>query len=215
MSIVRTKHVHLELIDYLEGSVDAAARRRITEHLDTCKRCREEMETIAPAVSELKTMPEETVPQTYFAGFLPRVHESLQKKREKKPLWNPRAVYVTVPVLSFVVLFFLLLNVPVLERKPNLHETIRPLIVDLSPDDIAEVMGSRLHGEVLNETENPAVYNTMMRKQYNAAKVVKDALDDKSMSLSLNENDYQGVIESLNDDQVDHIIVRLKERTIL
>jgi hypothetical protein len=87
--------------------------------------------------------------------------------------------------------------------------------VDLSPDDIAEVMGSRLHGEVLNETENPAVYNTMMRKQYNAAKVVKDALEDKSMSLSLNENDYQGVIESLNDDQVDHIIVRLKERTIL
>ena len=32
---------------------------------------------------------------------------------------------------------------------------------------------------------------------------------------SLNENDYQVVIESMNDEQVDHILVRLKERSLL
>jgi hypothetical protein len=212
---VRTKHVHFELVDYLENGLDEAARRRISGHLNSCERCREDMETLASALSRLKELPADSLPRSYFTGFLPRVRQRLDQKAEKKQVWTPRVIYVAAPVLSLMVLIFLLLKVPVFERQSLQSDALRPMIVSLSPDEIAEVMGSRLHGEVMNEAENPSVYNTVIKKQYNAVNVVKDALKDKSASLVLNENDYQGMIESLNDEQVDHIIVRLKEREVL
>lgn len=212
---MHTRHVHLDLVDYLENNVDEAAQYRISEHLRKCERCREDMETIASALSGLKSVSAESLPQAYFTGFLSRVRESLEKKSEKNIRWNPRIVYVTAPVLSIMVFIFLLLKAPLPDQPQILKESIMSIIVNLSPDDIAEVMGSQLHGEVMLEAENPQAYNLLLKKQFNASKVVKDALDDKSVSPSLNENDYQVVIESMNDEQVDHILVRLKERSLL
>ena len=215
MSIVHTRHVHLDLVDYLEKNIDDAAQHRISEHLKTCERCREDMETVASALYGLKSELSESLPQAYFAGFLPRLRKSLDRKPEKILRWNPRIVYVTAPVLSIMVFIFLLLKTPLPDRPQILKETIMPIIVNLSTDDIAEVMGSQLHGEVMIEAENPLAYNMLLKKQFNASKVVKDALNDKSVLTSLNENDYQVAIESMNDEQVDHILVRLKERPLL
>jgi anti-sigma factor RsiW len=212
---VHTRHVHLELIDYLENVLEEPERRRIADHLDICEECRADMETIASVLSGLRSAPVDAPPKAYFTNFLPRLRERLVKKQTRQSAWYLRAGFFAAPAISLMILIFLFSKAPELDRSSVAEANLRPIISNLSSDDIAEVMGTQVHGETLSETENTSVYNTVIKKQYSVKNVVKSAIDDKSVSPALNETDYQSVIESLNDRQVDNILARLKERTLL
>ena len=210
-----TRHIQFEIADYFDGKLDEAARHRVEEHLNVCERCREDLEIISSALSNIKTLPADSAPPAYFESFLPRLRKNIDGKHGKKRTWNPKLVPAAASALALAVFVFVFLQISAPGRQSGLKDSFKPLIAGLSVDEMAEVMGSQLHGEILFEAENPAAYNTVYKRQFDAENVVKDAIGEKIITPSLTENDYQGVIESLNEEQVDRFILRLKERTIL
>lgn len=93
------------LIDYAEGTLDAAGKSRIEEALRNSHRLRTELAALRTTFGLLQHLDEESVPNHYFTNFLPRVRERLVRKRMfhrmSVPLWLQK---VSAPLLTSVII---------------------------------------------------------------------------------------------------------------
>ncbi len=95
------KYCENRLLLYLEGQLDEATHRRISDHLSGCEKCREKLEALQAVWSA--TAPEMPVPN----GFIFQVHRRLElATRRKSPIveiWKKLALPVLKPV-AFILL---------------------------------------------------------------------------------------------------------------
>lgn len=59
------EHVHGLLSDYLNNSLDDAERQRVQAHLETCRECRRDYESLRQTVQILRQVPRQPVPRSF------------------------------------------------------------------------------------------------------------------------------------------------------
>ncbi len=105
-------HVDSDLLAYLDGELDAAARDRVEAHLAGCPQCADELAELRRLRAELRaTFPAALTPVRLPAAADRRIREQLRTRTERPrawwALWQWRGVAAQV-TLTLLVLFFVI-----------------------------------------------------------------------------------------------------------
>ncbi|OGF50628.1 MAG: hypothetical protein A2231_11610 [Candidatus Firestonebacteria bacterium RIFOXYA2_FULL_40_8] len=94
--------------DFYDNTLSAYKREAVSKHLLTCKRCSLKYKTFKEAVSYIKTVPDEILPESFYSGLDRKLEEA------GKPFYlrfQPYLTFKNAAVGAFGVVFGLILGV--------------------------------------------------------------------------------------------------------
>ncbi|MFQ5840198.1 MAG: zf-HC2 domain-containing protein [Candidatus Methylomirabilales bacterium] len=157
---MRCEEIHERLSAYLEGEIDAAARERIAEHLETCAHCRQELALLQRTVSTLQSLEEIDVPPRLTAEIRAGIHgqRAAWWRQLVTRIFYP--VHIKVPIEAMVLLLIALGAVYLFRTSPELARAPEPQApaasktarIDRSPSLVTE--GTRGQDEIAIRKES-------------------------------------------------------------
>lgn len=91
---MKCKHVQKKLLDYFEGVLDPRTQLRISEHLQQCPVCAQELRDIEQTVTLLQSVPIQEPPEAFWPDFTTNVMREVRKA--EAPL-TPERVFFFFP----------------------------------------------------------------------------------------------------------------------
>ena len=77
-----------KLSEYLDARLPGGERGRVTEHLESCSRCREELDSLRATISHLRQLPQHTLPRSFtLAGPPPQIAAGRSDQTRWVPAW--------------------------------------------------------------------------------------------------------------------------------
>lgn len=103
---MKCRQVRRLLIDFYEGELGGQTQRCLEVHLDSCPKCRTELESLKSALEALKPNAAEPPPEGFWGAYLAGVRAKIDAKRERR--WLPKLVPAfEVAVVLIVAAIFL------------------------------------------------------------------------------------------------------------
>mgnify|MGYP001606386951 FL=1 len=214
---MRTEHIKYLLPDYLNRRLDEELREAVESHLRTCTQCREEMEALRDAFEYLRTHAPERPSASYFATILPRVRQRLERKETGSFLSHPLFVRLVAPLAVAALAIVLLLRVPFFrtesEREVN---PLRSVVTGTSTEEIAQAVLEHSRQQPLSNNLSGEI-SSLIAEQVIRHQFLEDEIDLQSASSlePLFNSASTHAIEELTESEVDALLQRLGERTIL
>jgi anti-sigma factor RsiW len=225
MSDVHTEHIEYHLPDYVNGKLDEGLKETVESHLRSCASCRLEEERVRDVVLSLRGHQPASPAPSYFATILPRVRERLNRVDSPSFLAHPLASTASrlvgrlaLPLAAAAVALVLLVRFPIASGVGgSALNSMKIAVGNLSSDELAEAVldESRQHPfvSVLGDHELAAAVPDKIVEQhlftkefYSQTSEVMGPLFDVTPSQA---------IEGLSDTEVDALLQRLAERTML
>jgi predicted anti-sigma-YlaC factor YlaD len=118
-------HPERELIPFLRGELDTAAREGVARHLEGCGACRAALDDAAGLLRDLaRTVP--APPEIHWGRYRAEVRERLEARRTARASWR-RWLTWPVPVAASAALAAALLLVTLLPLGPGVQRGPQPL----------------------------------------------------------------------------------------
>ena len=215
---MRTEHIKYLLPDYLNRRLDEELREAVESHLRTCTQCREEMEALRDAFEYLRTHAPERPSASYFATILPRVRQRLERKETGSFLSHPLFVRLVAPLAVAALAIVLLLRVPFFrtesEREVN---PLRSVVTGTSTEEIAQAVFEYSRQQPLGNDLSEGEISSLVAAQVIRHQFLEEEIDLQSASslVPLFNSASTHAIEELTESEVDALLQRLGERTIL
>lgn len=215
---MRTEHIKYLLPDYVNGRLDEELREAVESHLRTCTQCREEMEALRDAFEYLRTHAPERPSASYFATILPRVRQRLERKETGSFLSHPLFVRLVAPLAVAALAIVLLLHVPFFrtesEREIN---PLRSVVTGTSTEEIAQAVLEHSRQQPLGNDLSEGEISSLVAAQVIRHQFLEEEIDLQSASSlePLFNSASTHAIEELSESEVDALLQRLGERTIL
>ena len=199
------EHVSLELADLVSNELSDSDRRRIERHLAGCPSCREEWQSIHLLADHQRPKPQ--VPSGYFAGLPARI---LKRRTEQRPVRTAAWVSAlageylapaAAGALIVIGLWSVSFNSPDTPAAPSLPVTSAEVAeYVVSNEQWASVELSPLVGDLLSE-------RLLVARETEG--VFTPGLED------LEQPSVPDIIAGLNDEELEALINRMNERSVL
>ncbi|MCX6135447.1 MAG: zf-HC2 domain-containing protein [Ignavibacteriales bacterium] len=213
---MRTEHVEYLLPDYLKGMLEESLRPGVESHLAECAACRAELEQLRPAMALLDSLEVRPPYEGYFSAMVPRVRERLQRRRIFDFVTHPLFARFAVPLAVGALLLVILLRVPDAVREAGGERNpLQAVVHGLETEDLVDVVLDQqdrqaISGNGENET------NSMLAVPFLQGDLLLAGADQLLLS---NESVLDAAIpehlDQLSPSEVDVLVARLGERTIL
>lgn len=214
---MRIEHIEFLLPDYLNKKLEESLRPGVELHLEQCASCRAELAELRKAFEELEAHQFSGPPDGYFTTVLPRVRERLEKKQAKPWYAHPLLIRIATPLAAGALALVLLTHVPLpvndSEREPN---PLQPVLVGVATEELVEVVLDQVHQQLLTTPLGESETSSLL-----ALRVLgRDHLLADADPLSLTDDPVLGgggpeSLDQLSDSDIDTIVQRLGERTML
>ncbi|MGD8594050.1 MAG: zf-HC2 domain-containing protein [Gammaproteobacteria bacterium] len=90
MNSPNCEQIQAELLDYLEQEMSAAERKRVTEHLAECEKCKKEYKGLRAMLNNAKNLPIEDPGEEFWRQLPLNVLDEVRRERVKQA-WRARA----------------------------------------------------------------------------------------------------------------------------
>lgn len=223
---MHTDHVEYLLPDFVNGKLDEQLKETVELHLRSCPACRLEEERVREAFLYLDAHRSASPGPAYFGTILPRVRQRTEHTGSASSLLSrafastPSRLLsrVALPLAAAAVGIALLLQFPIAPREGgSFLNSMRVAVGDVSADDVTEAVidesRQRAFTSPLGDHELATAVPDRIVEQhlfteefYSQASEVTGPLFDVTPSQA---------VEGLSDSEVDALLQRLAERTML
>jgi hypothetical protein len=189
------------LIDYAEGTLDPVQKQHVENILRDSSDAQRDYDAIRCAFAELQKVENDQVPNFYFENFVPRLNETISKKKEKSlfilPAWIYKAALPFAAVMITISIFGLY-NILNPAQQENL--------ADLNLKDIDQ---SKL-GEIIffkDAINLPQLSSTEIDQDLIAEHIVptsglyENAISDRQILSQLDDSQIEYIVDHLNSIQ--------------
>ncbi|MBI2618633.1 MAG: zf-HC2 domain-containing protein [Ignavibacteriales bacterium] len=224
MSNERINHPEFQhmLPDYLTQSLDEEQRDKLEQHLEVCADCRATVESLKRLFGKLASRAPAVPPVNYFSTVLPRIRVRLQFSKRPSILSRlfpvRRALDSSIqllvdrwlaPIVTVVITVVLVSHIELGESESG--NGLRSVVNSLTADELAEVFVGQAQEESLTSLGVVDVFSADVLNQAEAQELFGAILDDETIDEYV---PLQGFPE-LNEREVETLLQRLKERTML
>ncbi len=204
-------HILHELPDYLTGRLDEQSRRKLEDHLKLCSRCQSELDEIRIAIEMVRDHKAWEPPAEYWTSLLPRVKRRIQEASASQGVVSRSAVSIWIerlaPAAALAVGILLVIRTVAFESgkvaDQAYGEEFRTLVQMLEVAELAElvepVVAPPSVVPSVQEVDESGLLSELLAEDYSAFEPLY--LFDVSTGL-----------ESLTDDDVEEVLMRLNER---
>jgi anti-sigma factor RsiW len=215
---MHTDHIEYLLPDYVSGKLDEELKEAVELHLRSCVSCRLEADRVREVVLFLDAHRPNAPAPSYFTTVLPRLRRRLQQKESPSLLSRPVVARLALPLAVAALSIVLLLHLPVVPGESgSLLNSMRVAVGDVSADDLTQAVmdESRQHPfvSVLGDHELAAAVPDRIVEQH---LFTEDFYSQASEAMGpLFDITPSQAIEGLSDSEIDALLQRLVERTML
>jgi len=198
------------LIDYAEGILTPEQKIKLEELLYVSPEMRNDLKLIQFAMTELRSVSGEKVPEHYFTNFLPRLREKIDTKIQYQykfiPFWA-KTIISPMMVIMLVVSLFSLYQI----LKPEHY--VSPLYSVVKDMDVSD-LDEAFHNTANFETEATLVPagEANYKNQLTEKKLTKAVMNTDMLGLNQRYeniiNDRQ-IIAQLDESEIETIVERL------
>jgi hypothetical protein len=214
---VRIEHIESLLPEYCKGTLADSLRPGVEEHLQHCSSCRIALMELEQTIQLLESREAAAPPSRYFATILPRVRERLEGEESRNILANPLLTRLALPIGAAVLVLFILLSLPFPANEPEIggnplqavmHGSTTGELVDVVLDmvQLQPLSSPTVEGETTSMLGVHVLRGEHLLANINEVTVAEEFTQDESMSDEL---------ELLNDADLEALVQRLGERTVL
>ncbi len=120
------------LSPYIDGEISGKNRRRVEEHLRSCRVCRNELEALRATVRTIRGEGRETARELRSGSIWPLVRSELVRegkapfsfrRRNRIRLWRRRKVWVGAGLAVAAAVFLVILS-PIIRRPAEIYSSI-------------------------------------------------------------------------------------------
>lgn len=204
--------LHERLIDYVEGNISPEQKTEIETILTQSPQMQNEFDLIQSALTELRNISDEDVPNHYFSNFLPRFRDRLDSGKVHLPMFMPEwyRLFSTPLVVSAIVLSIIIMYQTF--SPEQLHSSIYSLVNDMERSEMNSIV----------DESTDFVLNS--RNTRNADILVGDVSSDSIVESKLAEDmlvldvsSYQSeheLISDLGDKEIEQVLDRLDKPNV-
>jgi len=91
------KEVRELFFEYREGALSALKKESVAKHLLACKDCAREYKTMSEALSYIKCVPDEQIPESFYRGLEKKIEQA------ETPFYARFAAYLTLQNTAMAV----------------------------------------------------------------------------------------------------------------
>lgn len=203
--------------EFMNMSISEAERTGLEMHLENCRQCRKLIEVHMDLKPYLSNYNSETPPEGYFTNLLPNIRNRLESKKNRSPIDYLLGKRYALPLVVTTIIVALIFSVPGSNSNYGREYSNGQYATDsASEESILEYANMHVRdmsiAPLIAQEEN--ILATLDKDLINLqiAKVVFSGYDELGISTYLNGN---SLIESMSDQEIDYVVQRLTERTIL
>src|SRR3989339_1381438 len=219
MSAVHTLHVKSLLPDYLTGQLDTGLREEVEVHLRDCPSCRGDYEEMRELVGSLRGHPRKHPSSSYFSNLLPRVRERLGRRGRFAWIDHPLIVRLVSPLAAAALIVILMLELPLVRQQAGGGEggELLGMVEAFSTDDLSQIVIEQGHHQLLVETEQEitvphSLVDRVLSRELSLSTGVSDPL---LMPFTTMGGITSESLNALSEPEVDRLLQRLEERSVL
>jgi predicted anti-sigma-YlaC factor YlaD len=210
---VHTVHQTNLLPDYVRETLDGDARRAVEQHLVECADCRGEVEALRTVIEHLGRERFEAPPTPYFVTLLPRIRMRLESRTQWSRLRSLYHSRFALPLATAGLIVALLLHAPFGSRfgVPLPLENLAAIDAGDVADLLFQQPGTAL-ADVAQQYAVESIPADVINRQL-AAQL--SSMGNGSALSEWAELSTDQLLKDWSDDEVDILVQRLGERTIL
>ena len=221
MYVMKCDEVSYLLVELSEGTISPENRKRVDEHVASCKRCTEDLALIRTAFETLRTTEPEDVPTHYFSNLIPRLRQRIEEKPARRfvfgvPGWAQRLL---APVSAAAVVVCMIgLYVTLHPANDSGQSQLVQLVSQYPKDEMDGVAEMASYSPVLMRTTelNRGVIEMLPNITLVSQGLDQQLVDDEMahghrLAVFLAADDSY---EDITDEEVDSVIERLNQTTL-
>ncbi len=213
---MHTEHVEYLLPDYASGMLEASLLPWVESHLSECPSCRSELEQLRTSMASLAAHEPKPPHDKYFSTVLPRVRARLEDRRSASLFAHPLVTRFAAPLAAGALVLVILFRVPFTVRDSGIDRNpLQPVMHGLEAEELVDVILDQSqrqtissHGE--SETSSLLAMSFLHSEHLLAGAEQLPLPNESVLDVGVPEN-----LDQLNPAEVDALVTRLGERTIL
>ncbi len=189
--------IKYNLLDYIKGKVSNDEHKHMEEHISKCESCQREAEELLSFYELVKNEVIWRPEDTFWASLLPRIHHTLDNR--KVQLFPQLILKYIMPISAAIVLVIFSINYFRLMLSSTSKEEIT--FSQLQPDELQYYIDQQ---SIVGE--DVGILNTHYAKTPDDDVVIIEDILQSDKYSSINEIDYETIIESIDDQEINNLV---------
>ena len=179
---MRTNHCHNILPDYVRGVLSNQDAADVEAHLRQCPSCRGELEEVRHVLETIQHAGAGSVPKSYFASILPRVHQRLDGKKHFE--WGKSLVVnkLLFPLGVAVVAAILIWHIPLPKSTRGQVDPLFAVVDSATSEDIGEILQDEMTLQDRSSLDTVILSRALSDDQFVERELVQEALVGETTS---------------------------------
>lgn len=201
-------------MDFITGHVDELEHARIESHLLECAECQKIYQEFAAAEIVWKDSIPSSPGPIYFTNILPRVRERIATKRKSFLELDTNLTRLLVPLAASLFLIIVLTKVTTdYSTESGQIEALRQTVKDYNADEVIQAISTTYaHSTIV---QNQDIAGSAIIEHFSGDNFFGETVIKQIESEDVTDIVIEGVISNLEGEQVDQLLSRLSERTML
>jgi hypothetical protein len=211
-------HVDYLLPDFVNGRLEEALKQGVESHLRECPRCRDVAESLQNTFTVLQASQPDSPTPSYFASILPRVRQRLEEQETIPFFSRPVFVRLLAPLAAGALAIVILLHLPIFQTGPEVAvNPLRSVVRGTTTEELAEAVLEHSRRQPLANGLSEGELSSLMAAHVLRGPIISGTLDAQNGGLvePIFGTSITEAIEELSEEQLDLLLQRLGERTIL
>jgi len=207
------KHVNQLLPDYFTGTLSELETRTVKEHLAKCPICAADFEEVQNTFQLLKQRPLPEPDRAYFVNLLPMIRRRQERHGMVGRFFSGRTMRLVLPLSAAAVMMMFALLLPSRINSSRDASGLHALLRNMPNDELADVAVEQDKTALV--AENHEFTSAIVDEHLAKDRLMKEALLADSETEPLSNTELEKTIDEFDNDQVDHLLVHLRERKSL
>ncbi len=219
MSDVHTVHVKSQIPDYLTGQLDSKLRQGVEVHLRECPACLGDYEEMRELIAVLRELRQKQPSRSYFSNVLPRVRERLGSRERFAWIDHPLFVRLVSPLAAAALIAILMLELPLVRQQAEVggNGELMGMVGAFSTDELLRIVIEQGHHQLLVEpvqeiTVPHSLVDRVLSRELSLSTGVSDPL---LVPFTTAGGIPSESLNALSEPEVDRLLQRLEERSVL
>jgi hypothetical protein len=209
-------HVEYLLPDYLNNRLEESLKPGVESHLEECESCRDSLEGLREGFEALRTQHIPHPSETYFSTILPRVRQRLEKKEARPFFAHPLVTRIAMPIAAGALALLLLLRLPLSTHNADAERNpLQPVLQGIASDELVDIVLDQIHLQALNTVGEGETSSLLAVPLLGGDQLLADAEHLTSIEAPILGGRVPESLDQLSDSEIDALVARLGERTMI